>query len=147
MQTQEVKPTQSTKPTEPQKPTQPAKPVEPEKPTQPEEPSKPEEPTDEIEVIGYDRVTNEDGSQMDIAVLNVNGNEIGVVDVNLDGEADAIICDANQNGVIEEGEMQIVQGKESQCNLSLMPQDSIPSIPRTISPIMSMTLTLAHTYY
>lgn len=81
-------------------------------PQKPEPTPQPEKPTDdEIEVIGYDRVTNEDGSQMDVAVLNVNGNEVGVVDVNLDGEADAIVCDVNHNGVIEEGEMQIVQGE------------------------------------
>lgn len=79
---------------------------------QPTPHTQPEPTKDEIEVIGYDRVTNEDGSQNDVAVLNVNGNEVGVVDVNLDGEADAIICDANQNGVIEEDEMQIVQGEE-----------------------------------
>lgn len=65
----------------------------------------------EIEVIGYDRVTNEDGSQMDVAILDVDGNEIGVVDVNLDGEADALICDINHNEVIEEGEMQVIQGE------------------------------------
>lgn len=69
------------------------------------------EPEPEVEVLGYDRVTNEDGSQMDIAVLNVNGNEVGVIDANLDGEADALVCDINQNGVIEEGEMEIVQGQ------------------------------------
>ena len=56
-------------------------------------------------------MTNEDGSQMDIAVLNVNGNEVGVIDANLDGEADALVCDINQNGVIEDGEMEIVQGQ------------------------------------
>lgn len=76
---------------------------------------KPEPPTPgpepEVEVLGYDRVTNEDGSQMDIAVLNVNGNEVGVIDANLDGEADALVCDLNQNGVIEEGEIEIVQGQ------------------------------------
>jgi len=48
---------------------------------------------------------------MDIAVLNVNGNEVGVIDANLDGEADAMMCDLNQNGVIEQGEIEIVQGQ------------------------------------
>lgn len=76
-----------------------------------QEPLTPPIPESGIEVIGYDRVTNEDGSQMDIAVLDVDGNEIGVVDVNIDGEADALICDVNNNGVIEEGEMQVVQGE------------------------------------
>lgn len=80
--------------------------------TQPSETEGPtNSPETEVEVIGYDRVTNEDGSQMDIAVLNVNGNEVGVIDANLDGEADALVCDINHNGVIEDGEMQIVQGE------------------------------------
>ena len=78
-------------------------------------PTKPDtqtpQPESEIEVVGYDRVTNEDGNQMDIAVLNVNGNEVGVIDANLDGEADALVCDINQNGVIEEGEIEIIQNQ------------------------------------
>ncbi|MCH5311616.1 MAG: hypothetical protein J1E57_06635 [Prevotella sp.] len=99
--------TPSPKPeSEPQPKPEPIPQPNPEPPTPGPEP----EPTD-IEVLSYDRVTNEDGSQMDIAVLNVNGNEVGVIDVNLDGEADALVCDLNQNGVIEDGEMEIVQGQ------------------------------------
>ncbi len=83
-----------------------------ETPTTPSTPTSPQKPeNNDIEVLSYDRVTNEDGSQMDIAVLNVNGNEVGVIDANLDGEADALMCDLNQNGVIEEGEIEIVQGQ------------------------------------
>ena len=70
------------------------------------------DPEPEVEVVSYDRVTNDDGSQMDVAVLNVNGNEVGVIDANLDGEADALVCDANQNGAIEDGEIENVQGQE-----------------------------------
>lgn len=92
------KPTQQPQP-EPVKP----EPVTPEPPTPNQEP--------EIEVLGYDRVTNEDGSQMDIAVLNINDNEVDVIDANIDGEADALVCDINQNGVIEEGEIEVVQGQ------------------------------------
>lgn len=77
----------------------------------PEPPTPQPEKETEVEVVGYDRVTNEDGSQMDIAVLNVNGNEVGVIDANLDGEADAFVRDLNQNGVIEDGEIEIVQGQ------------------------------------
>ena len=69
------------------------------------------DPDPEVEVVSYDRVTNDDGSQMDVAVLNVNGNEVGVIDANLDGEADALVCDANQNGEIEDGEIENVQGQ------------------------------------
>lgn len=72
-------------------------------------PHETQQDNDEVEVIGYDRLTNEYGAQMDVAVLKVNGNEVGVMDVNLDGEADAIIFDANQNGIIEDDEIHFVQ--------------------------------------
>lgn len=61
--------------------------------------------------MSYERVSNEDGSQMDIAVLDVDGNEMAVVDIDLDGEADAIVCDTNSNGLIEDGEVMNVQGE------------------------------------
>lgn len=69
------------------------------------------EPQPEVEVLAYDRITNEDGSQMDLAVVNVGGNEVGVLDADLDGEADVLICDVNQNGMIEDGEYEVVQGQ------------------------------------
>lgn len=73
---------------------------------------KPEsDPEPEVEVVGYERITNNDGSQMDIAVINVNGNEFGIMDANLDGEADEIMCDINQNGEIEDDEIEIVHGQ------------------------------------
>lgn len=83
------------------------------KPTpQPDPKPEPEQkPTEEVEVLAYDRITNEDGSQMDVAVLNVEGSEIGVVDVDIDGEADVLISDVNQNGVLEEGEYVDVHGQ------------------------------------
>lgn len=96
----------------PQPDPKPEKPVD-SKPTPVEPEPKPvnPDPNPEVEVVSYDRVTNDDGSQMDVAVLNVNGNEVGVIDANLDGEADAIVCDANQNGAIEDGEIENVQGQ------------------------------------
>lgn len=103
-------------PTKPQPAPQPVskleKPVD-SKPTPVEPEPKPVNPAPEpeVEVVSYDRVTNDDGSQMDVAVLNVNGNEVGVIDANLDGEADALVCDANQNGAIEDGEIENVQGQ------------------------------------
>jgi hypothetical protein len=60
---------------------------------------------DEIQVISYDRVTNDDGSQMDVAVIGVSGEAVAVVDVDLDGEADVILCDYNHNGTIESNEV------------------------------------------
>lgn len=68
-------------------------------------------PEPEVEVIGYDRVTNEDGNQMDVAVINVNGNEVTFIDVNIDGEVDMIVSDINHNGIIENEEIEIVHGQ------------------------------------
>lgn len=100
-------PTPTPKP-EPQPEPKPEPPT-PEPPTP--EPPTPEPTTPEVEVLSYDRVTNDDGSQMDIAVVSVNGNEVGVLDVDLDGEADVLMCDLNGNGVIEDNEVQYVSGE------------------------------------
>lgn len=80
-------------------------------------PEKPKEVETEVEVLGYERVTNEDGSQMDIAVIGVEGEEVAIVDVNLDGKADAIVRDLNHDGIIQDDEVEFI-GKE---NLSMEP--------------------------
>lgn len=59
---------------------------------------------DEIEVLSYERIPTMEGGEMDVAVLDVNGTEVAVVDFNLDGTADSMAADFNQNGVIDEGE-------------------------------------------
>lgn len=71
-----------------------------------------EEYKPEIEVVGYERVTNEDGSQMDLAVLSDGKEEVILVDVDLDGKADAIISDLNHDGQIQENEVQFLQGQD-----------------------------------
>lgn len=98
---------------EPEKP-EPVKP-EPEKP----EPEKPEpvKPEPEIEVLSYERVTNEDGSQSDIAVLNVDGHHAEVLDANIDGKADLLWVDLNDNQQIEEDEVDVVTGE----NIAMQP--------------------------
>ena len=56
------------------------------------------------EVIAYDR------TKMDIALVRADGRDLNIVDLDLDGEADIIICDLNQNGVADQGEVTMVQG-------------------------------------
>ena len=51
----------------------------------------------EVHVESYERV---DG--MDIATIDVDGTKAGFVDVDLDGEADVLWVDANNNGVIDD---------------------------------------------
>lgn len=64
----------------------------------------------EVEVISYERVMAEDGSPMDVAVVSINGNEVNLVDVNIDGYADLMSHDSNHDGIIDNSEIQNVEG-------------------------------------
>lgn len=75
------------------------------------EPEPTPEPEPEVEVVAYERLTDGVGNQADLAVVIVDGTEIGILDANLDGEADLLMADLNQNGVIEEDECEVIQGQ------------------------------------
>lgn len=96
--------------TTPEKPT-----TEPEKPTsEPDKPTtEPDKPTveSEVEVLSYETVVNEDGSLMDVALLSVDGVQTVVADVDMDGMADVIAVDANNNGQLDDGELVDVSGE------------------------------------
>lgn len=64
-----------------------------------------EVPQVEPEVLAYETVSGADGSQMDVAVVSVGGQEFGVYDVNQDGTADLMVADENNNQQIEENEI------------------------------------------
>lgn len=72
--------------------------------------SEPIDPSGNLEVLSYERVTGEDGSEMDVAVVSMDGNEVNVIDVNLDGYADFLTYDANQDGQIGDAEVFNVEG-------------------------------------
>lgn len=98
-------------------------PVKPE-PVQPEplkpEPPKPESPVQpepEIEVLGYETVMNGDGSQMDVAVVSVDGQRMAFLDVDRDDVADLLVSDVNANGVLEDEEFVPIR----EHNLSMEP--------------------------
>ncbi len=59
----------------------------------------------EIEVLDFDIVTNDDGSQMDVAVVSVDDQVMGVYDIDQDGIADCIAQDANNDGEITANEI------------------------------------------
>lgn len=59
----------------------------------------------EVEVLAYETISNEDGSQMDVAVVSVGGQEMGIYDVNQNGTADLMAIDENNNQQIEENEI------------------------------------------
>lgn len=86
-------------------------PIAPQKPDTPATPIMPGNSNDEphnedtISVVSYETVTCEDGSQMDIAGVIVNGQETLVVDIDRDGIADAMVADMDNNGIITDNEV------------------------------------------
>lgn len=62
-------------------------------------------PDPEIEVVSYETVTNEDGSQMDVAVVNAQGQAVMIADVDQNGVADVMASDLNNNGQLDDGEI------------------------------------------
>lgn len=77
----------------------PIKPIEPE----PIGPIQTPEPV--IEVQDFQRLEMEDGSQIDMAVVSVDGQQVGVFDVDVDGKVDLLVSDEDGNGVITDDEV------------------------------------------
>lgn len=63
----------------------------------------------DIDVLGYDRLTNDNGEQIEVAAVNINGESAAIIDTDLDGVADYMMSDQNHNGVIENSEIIYVQ--------------------------------------
>ena len=74
-------------------------------------------PESEIEVVSYETVTNEDGSQMDVAVVNAQGQAVMIADVDQNGVADIMASNLNYNGQLEHGEIVDV----SDQNIAMQP--------------------------
>ena len=74
-------------------------------------------PESEIEVVSYETVTNEDGSQIDVAVVNAQGQAVMIADVDQNGVADIMAADLNNNGQLDNGEIVDV----SDQNIAMQP--------------------------
>ncbi len=72
--------------------------------------------SDEVQVLGVYEKENEYGQTMEAAVLDINGERIGVVDVDGDGTAEIAFSDVNHNQVIEEGEVFDVSSAQLQMS-------------------------------
>lgn len=88
-------------------------------PVAPEPPLVTPEPIDgdEIQVLSYDTITDNDGNEMDVAVVSASGQEIIIADVDQDGTADLMASDLNSNGQLEENEIVDV----SEDNIAMQP--------------------------
>lgn len=66
----------------------------------------------EVEVLDYETISNDDGSQTDLAVVSFHGQEMGIYDVNQDGIADLLAVDENNNQHIEDNEIHDISSED-----------------------------------
>ena len=60
---------------------------------------------DDVRVLGFGEVTLENGQNVTVQELDINGQRVAVIDVDQDGEADFAMTDLNQNQQMDEGEV------------------------------------------
>lgn len=84
-------------------------PLTPEAPEKPEESDGPggtgESGDPEIVVLDYGTITVDDGSQVDAALVSIDGQEALIVDVDQDGIADVMMADLNGDDKIDDSEV------------------------------------------
>ena len=90
----------------------------------------------EVRVLSYERVNMEDGSQMDVATVSINGQEAAIVDVDLDGWADGMIADMNNDGNISEDEITSFEGTDVRIEMSPLAQAANYD-PDDVSPVLT----------
>lgn len=64
----------------------------------------------EVEILGYERVELDNDEQADVAVLEIDGHAAIIMDSDIDGEADFIAVDVNDDGYFQEDERETVTG-------------------------------------
>ena len=62
-------------------------------------------------VLGYETVTGENGEQADLALVSMEGQEMVIADVDMDGEADLVASDLNGDGTLSNDEFMDVSGQ------------------------------------
>lgn len=85
--------------------------VEPQPAPEPQPVTPASDQTADVQVLDYQQVTGPDGQPMDAALVSVNGESVAVLDTDHNGIADTMVCDANHNGQIDEGEVVDVSGQ------------------------------------
>lgn len=76
------------------------------------------EPEPEMEVLSFETVTTDLGTDMDVAVFSVDGVHAALVDTDQNGDADVMVVDSNMNQVFDEND-EIVD--VSDRNISMQP--------------------------
>lgn len=58
----------------------------------------------DIQVLDCGTMYDDQGNPAEVAVLSVDGHQAAVIDIDMDGEADVIAVDINDNMILDEGE-------------------------------------------
>ena len=60
---------------------------------------------DDVRVVGFGEVTLDNGRNVTVQEIDVNGQRVAVIDLDQDGEADIAMSDLNNNRVMDDGEV------------------------------------------
>ena len=60
---------------------------------------------DDVRVVGYGEVTLDNGRNVTVQEIDVNGQRVAVIDLDQDGEADIAMSDLNNNREMDDGEV------------------------------------------
>lgn len=91
--------------------THPSKPsVDPNNPEPPTPPTTPEPSDNDIRVLGVETVQREDGQVMNVALVECEGDQALLVDVDNNGTIDVMLHDDNGDGQLQESEIHNVSG-------------------------------------
>lgn len=66
----------------------------------------------EVEVVAYETITDDFGNEVDVALVSVDGNDMIVADIDMDGNADVIISDLNSDNVIDDSEIILIEDSD-----------------------------------
>lgn len=84
----------------------------------------------EVEVLGYETITDGEGNHVDVAAVTVDGAAGLVIDVDQDGIADVLAYDENRNGFFEDDEFHDVENE----NISMRPLYVAAQNSETVEP-------------
>ena len=78
--------------------------------------------TPDVRVVSFQTITTDDGTQMDVAQVLVDGQEALIVDADRDGWADGLIADSNADGNISDDEIISFVGTDVQIPMQELAQ-------------------------
>lgn len=63
----------------------------------------------DVEIVSYETISDEYGDEMDVAHVTIDGTDVLLADVDMDGIADVILADINNDNIIDDTEIAEVE--------------------------------------